>query len=295
MFSVGRLIFRTTGVMSNRGLAKNSRKIGEAIADVAKKSGGNIEEVQLEKILSDTIGKKSAKKIQFVDKDTFIAQARKNGVASEKELENSLDFMDAAAVADKYGGKGYVYIKKGAEDLNEKPGIVAHELQHALSFSFGKSSIPERFLGKFSLGRKYIDKTSLKMNSMGVQGKYLELYEDAFNNLRLGKNFDEGEIKNLLYSKGILKIGEDKKNARILKLLRKMYKDEVRSYTVQAQTNKAFGQDSYANVYEKFTENFKSLIKDIRQEEKHVRANRVRKFFGLKPDTAKEQEIICCG
>jgi len=285
MVSVGRLIFKATGVMSNRGLAKNSSKIGKAIADVAKKSGGNVEVTQVEKIIVDTLGKKGAKRIKVVDKDAFIRQVQKNDVASTKELESSLDFMDAAAVADKYTGKSSVYIKEGSADINEKAGLVAHELQHALGFSFGKSNLVQRILGEFPLGRKYIDKSMQKIKSLGIQGKYQELYQEAFNNLRLkpNGNFNEGEIKELLYSRGILKAGEDKQNLRILKALRKMYKDEARSYTIQAETNKALGQDLYAKVYEKFTENFKSLVNDIGQEAKHVRTNRTRKFFGLKP------------
>ena len=40
MVSFGRFVFKATGVMSDKGLSKNSKKIGEAIASQMKKMEG---------------------------------------------------------------------------------------------------------------------------------------------------------------------------------------------------------------------------------------------------------------
>jgi hypothetical protein len=88
-----------------------------------------------------------------------------------------------------------------------------------------------------------------------------------------------------------LKIGEDKNNARILKALRHMFKDEMNSYAIQSETNKIIGRPLSTKICGNRSQNFKNMVSDLGQESKHISLNRIRKFFGLKPNIAKEQEI----
>lgn len=284
MVTLERLIFKATGVMSNRGLLKNSRQIGQRIAETMKHSGGEIKTAEVQRIVQDTVGKKAARKIEFVDRDTFVSRGLDVGVASKSELEQTLSFADGVASPNKYRRGANVFLKDGT-DNGETAGLIAHELEHALNHSFGKMSVPKGFLGKFSLGRKYIDKTIARQKELGLRGKYLDMYKELEGNLKTGKRFDIDTVRDLLYSKGILQVGKDKENRLILKMLRTAYKDEVRAYTIQAETNRAMGQEFAGKVYDMVVNEFNTLTKGVAQEAKNIRANRIRSFLGMNPKT----------
>lgn len=279
MVTLGRLIFKATGVLSNRGLVKNSRKIGERIAETARNNNGQVKIAEVRKIVEDTIGKKAASKIDFVDKDTMVKLAMDTGAFSEQEVKGTLDFASALTLPAKYKRSASIYLKG---DINnpDMAALTAHELHHALSFSSGKLSVP-KFMGKFSRGRKYMDKIAKYQKSCGFQEKSNELYKIALDNIRCGKNFTPETIKELLYSKGIIKVGEDKKNLRILSALSKMYKDEFRAYSLQAEVLNSLGQDG--SVYSRLAGEFDSLAKGLKSEVKQIRINHIKKFFGMKP------------
>lgn len=282
MVTLGRLIFKATGVMSNRGLLKNGRKIGQRIAETVQHSGGEIKPAEVQRIVQDTIGKKAARKIELVDRDTFVSRTLNLGSASKSELERTLSLADGIASPNKYRRGANVFIKDGT-DNGETAGIIAHELEHALNYSFGKMSVSKGFLGNFSWGRKYIDKATARQKELGLQGKYQDMYEELINNLKIRKSFDIDTVRDLLYSKGILQVGKDKENKLILKMLRTMYKDEVRAYSIQAETNRAMGQEFAGKVYDIVANEFKTLVNGVTQEAKNIRANRIRRFLGMRP------------
>lgn len=282
MLNLGRIVFKITGVMSNRGLVKNSCKIGQRIAETMQYSGGEIKPANVKRIVQDTIGKKVAEKIEFVDRDTFVSRSLDMGGASKSELEQMLSSAEAVTSTNNYCRGASVFIKDFTNNC-ETAGIIAHELEHALNDSIGKTSVLRGFLGKFSYGRKYIDKVIAKQEELGLQSKYQDLYSEMLSNLETGKRFDIDTVRNLLYSKGILQLGKDKENRLILKVLRNAYKDEVRAYTVQAETNRALGQKYLGKLYDIVANEFNILIKGIAQESKNVRANRIRTFLGMKP------------
>lgn len=284
MVTLGRLIFKATGVMSNRGLLKNSRQIGQRIAETMKHSGGEIKAAEVQRIVQDTVGKKAGRKIQFVDRDTFVSRGLDVGVASKSELEQMVSFADGVTSPNKYRRGANVFIKD-CTDNGETAGLIAHELEHALNHSFGKMSVLKGFLGKFSLGRKYIDKAISRQKELGLQGKYNDMYKELEDNLKTGKRFDIDTVRDLLYSKGILQVGKDKENRLILKNLRMAYKEEVRAYTIQAETNRAMGQEFAGKVYDMVANEFNTLTKGMAQEAKNIRINRIRSFLGMKPKT----------
>lgn len=277
MVTLGRLVFKATGVMSNRGLLKNSHQIGQRIAETMKHSGENI---NVKRIIQDTVGEKAARKIQFIDRETFVRRAMDTGGVSRSELEQALNVADGITLFNKYGRGADIFLREGT-DNGEIAGIIAHELEHALNYSFGKMSVPKGFLGKFSWGRKYLDKAVARQKELGFQGKYQDMYEKLLGNLKTGKRFDINSVRDLLYSKGILQVGKDKENRLILKMLRTSYEDEARAYTVQAETTRAMGHAG--KVYDMVANEFNTLTKGVAQEAKNIRTNRIRSFFGMKP------------
>lgn len=212
------------------------------------------------------------------------------GGASKREVEQMLSIADGATQSNKYCRGASVFLKDSVND-SESAGVIAHELEHALNYSFGKTSVQKGFLGKFSYGRKYIDKVIAKQKELGLQSKYQDLYEELISNLQTGKRFDIDTVRNLLYSKGILQLGKDKENRLILKMLKIAYKDEVRAYTVQAETNRALGQKYLGKVYDIVANEFNTLINGVSQESKNIRANRIRTFLGMKPKTHVQSAV----
>ena len=65
MVSLGRLVFKATGVMSKKGIVKNCKKVGQKVAERMQETGGKIDNTEIQQILSDTIGKKAASKIKI--------------------------------------------------------------------------------------------------------------------------------------------------------------------------------------------------------------------------------------
>lgn len=291
MINFGRLIFKTTGVMSNRGLLKNSHQIGQRIAETMKHSGGEIKPAEVQQIVQDTVGKKAARSIEFVDRDTFLSHSLDLGGASKSKLEQMLSFADGVSSPNKYRRGAKVFIKS-ATDNDQTAGIIAHELEHALNASFGKMSMLKVILGKFSWGRKHIDKTIARQKELEVQGKYLDMYKELEDNLKTGKRFDIDTVKDLLYSKGILQVGKDKENRLILKFLRIAYRDEARAYATQAETNRAMGQEYFGKVYDIIANEFNTLTKGMAQEAKNIQANRIRSFLGMKPKTHVQSAVL---
>lgn len=289
MGSLGMMVFKATGVMSKRTMAKVNNKIMKSIVDVAKNQGGDIKASQVEKILTDTLGAKRAKKIQIVDQDAFIKQANKNGALSEKEVADTINSCGGVATADKYAESIKVYINEGAMSPEVKAGTYMHELQHALYGSFSKDSIVPRVFGKFPSGRKYIDKIMEKGKPLELQDKYLKLYDDVYSMV-------EGDYsiaaKDLLYGQHIIELGEDKISTQVLKVLRRQCKDEARSYALQSKTEEALGHIGLAEYLKVFAEKFTELEKGIGKETKHIRKNRARSFLGLNPNTFKEQLLV---
>ena len=301
MVSIGRLIFKATGVMSNRGLVKNSSKIGTAIAEKMWQSGGKIESADVHKIISDTIGKKASSKIKFLNsresaQDFMLKQGLK-----QKDINQAFDACAALTAPEKYRRHARIYINEPylnslAEENPILPAIVgtnalAHEIQHAISFTSGYLSVP-KLIGKFKFGRKMIDKANEKSLKYNLQAKYMDLYTMAVKKYNAGMSLNVKDIKELLYSKGILTPGKDKENTYILRYLKKVYADEVRSYNAGfAAAAKYAGIDIPVDA-KNVISLYKNLSEGAAQELKHTRMNQIKRFLGIKPDMSREENII---
>lgn len=301
MVSLGRLVFKTTGVMSNRGLMKNSRKIGTAIAERMKQSGGTIETQEVEQIISDTIGKKAARKIKiFGSKDVARAymEKQKNKAA---DIEQIFKEAGGVTIPENYSRRAGVYLNRSCIDefvggnsqlaSAFEVNTLAHEIQHAMTATSGKTSL-QKSIGRFSFGRKLIDKVVQKARNLDLQKKYMDLQLECMETIQKGKPVSEAEIIKTLYAKGILQVGKDKENAFILKYLKRVYEDEYRSYRVGNEAMTAFLDSIMPERIIHVNDLYRDLVKVTGKELKHARLNQVRRFFGFKTNTAREQAII---
>ena len=298
MVSLGRLVFKATGVMSNRGVMKNSRKIGTAIAEKMKQTGGKIESQEIEQIISDTIGKKAARKIKIVDSKTAMREEMVNAGEKIKDIDKMFECAAGVTHPANYSRKASVFVNE--EFLTAtfpgmtstlKANTLGHGIQHAISNTSGRMGL-YKLKGHFSFGRKMIDKKMNKAKALDLQTKYVELQDICLKSLLSGKQVSEADIVKTLYSKGILQVGKDKENAFILKNLRDVYKDECRSYKVgyeAFETCRGVKNPKQVNEIINLYENF---VKATNKELRHARLNQVKRFFGLKPSTAREQAII---
>lgn len=298
MVSLGRLVFRATGVMSNRGVMKNSRKIGTAIAEKMKQTGGKIESQEIEQIISDTIGKKAAKKIKIVDSKTAMREEMVNAGEKIKDIDKMFECAAGATHPDHYSRKASVFVNE--EFLTAtfpgmtsalKANTLGHEIQHAISNTSGRMGL-YKLKGHFSFGRKMIDKKMNKAKALDLQTKYVELQDICLKSLLSGKQVSEADIVKTLYSKGILQVGKDKENAFILKNLRDVYKDECRSYKVGYEAFETFNGTKNPKQVNEILNLYENFVKATNKELRHARLNRVKRFFGFKPNTAREQAII---
>ena len=168
---------------------------------------------------------------------------------------------------------------------------LAHEIQHAISFTSGYLSVP-KLIGKFKFGRKMIDKANEKSLKYNLQAKYMDLYTMAVKKYNAGMSLNVKDIKELLYSKGILTPGKDKENTYILRYLKKVYADEVRSYNAGfAAAAKYAGIDIPVDA-KNVISLYKNLSEGAAQELKHTRMNQIKRFLGIKPDMSREENII---
>ena len=294
MVSIGRLVFKATGVMSNKGVVKNTNKIGNAIVEKMRLSGGNIENAEVQKIISDTIGKKAARKIKIIEsldevKHFLLKQGRKT-----EDVKEALDKAGAFTSGENYKRQSIIFVNDDSFKLlsGENPELLSfmrvnslvHEIQHALSGTFGYLSLP-KLKGKFAFGRKMIDKDIEKMLKSELQSKYVKLQMECLEKMGKGESFGNNDIIKLLYSKGILTPNKDKENAYILKSLKNVFADEVRSYTVGFEAAcKYSGLDAYPDFVKNIISVFKNLSEATGQELKHIRRNQIKRFFGINHD-----------
>ncbi len=253
-----------------------------------REAAGEISIDNVHQIISDTVGKKAANKITISNskeaaRDFFFKQ----DIASEKDLNNAFESAIGFLIPAKYKRQGFVFVNKNIASGGMAANALTHEIQHALSLTSGRRGL-YLLKGKFSLGRHFIDKEISKMKELGVQDKYIKMQEYCFALFNSGKQVNPSVVRDLLYSKGILKKGETKKNLFILKQLKSAYKDEVRSWTVglyaheKYEGSKIINSDLCLNI-------FKSLMNGVSQEAKQLKFDRFRKFLAIKPP---EKEIL---
>ena len=321
MLSLGRLVFKATGVMSKKGIVKNCKKVGQRVAERMQETGGRIENKEIQQILSDTIGKKAASKIKITgDKESFLEACRKNlGLP-----DNVSEYMYASSLSAAIPARGsgaLVNLRLAKLSNKQIANLSSHELEHGLYYSFSSSAKKARLINKTSWGRKLIDKMMKKAPEVNEKCTVLQtkLISEIGNLGCSATGFTKGtsgistlleksgckskkelqeKIRQMLYHENIISAGKEKDNAFVLKQLIGGLKDEKRAYTTGAFSEKYWnnlqGEDlkGLVSKSELNATLYGEAIKVLKQELRHTRLNQVKRFFGFKPNTAREQAII---
>lgn len=284
MVRIGRILYNMTGVMSNKGLVKNSRKIGDAICDTMKAADGTITPQQIKEIITDTIGKKGASRIKILDsyEDTKKFVLEQGGI-SLQEFDDFYKEILGCSGPHRYKREAILHLKpkelippecpKELLDEATLANVITHETQHAIAATSGKDSFIKKF-SKLSFVRKYLDKQINLQEKLGLQGIYTNMQLAAFSETSSVFKKPEELIRSFL------KEGDDKNNLFIIKNLIKLYKDEIRSYNVGF---KAYGRYKGVTLEGKnFVERvFEKLVEALKQERSVIRKNQLKRFFGL--------------
>lgn len=321
MVSLGRLVFKATGVMSKKGIVKNCQKVGQKVAERMQETGGKIDNIEIQQILSDTIGKKAASKIKIAgDKESFMQACCKNLSLPDNIAEYMYNSSLSAAIPAR-GNGALVNLRLANLPKKQIANTVSHELEHGLYYSFSSAAKRTKLINKTSLGRKYIDKMMQKAPDVNVKGTVLQtsLVSEIGNLGYSALGFTKGtskistlleksgceskqelqeKIRKMLYSKNIISIGEEKDNAFLLKQLIGSLKDEKRAYTAGAFSekywNNLLGKDlnGLLSKSELNASLYGEAVNVLKQELRHTRLNQLKRFFGLKPNNAREQAIV---
>lgn len=106
------------------------------------------------------------------------------------------------------------------------------------------------------------------------------------------------KIRNLLYEKKVLEIGNDTQNNFVLKEIIGAYKDESRAYNAGAHIERLYRQGLQDGSHIATTKSevvadiYDEAVQVMKKERRHIQKNRLREFFGLKANRSKEQEIV---
>lgn len=284
MTRIGRMVYNLTGIMSNKGLVKNSRKIGDAICDTMKAADGNITSGQIKEIIEKTIGKKGASRIHIIDSvDDVKKHVLENDGCTLDEFEHFYAECLGCSAPYKYKRESILHIKPKELIAADCPpemldkatlaDIITHETQHAMSASSGKQDFIKKF-HKLPFVRKFIDKQIALQKKLGIQTIYTDLQIEGFQT----PNFDKTKAKELIQSK--LTTGDDKNKLFIIKNLINLYKDELRSYNVGFSTHSRYLGQKLPGEKTVF-DMFENLVKALKQEKTSVRKHQIKSFFGL--------------
>lgn len=289
MVTLGRLVFKATGVLSNRGLAKNSRIIGEKIALTAKSNGGKLNTAEVKKIVEDTVGKKVASRINFLDRGAFKEQALKQGIP-EAYIDDAFRNFAGITSPSKYARCADIFINENFAQGANGVNIVTHELQHALSHTTGKLSVRRGIFGKFSRGRKYLDKIEAKSAQADIDNKYMLPYISAIQQTQAsGKAITLEEARQLLSEEAGLIAGNNKENIYILKKLKAFYQDEARSFSAGFGAADVY-RGSTLPIYQEQILTMQNLSLAAKQELRQARLSRIKSFLGIKHKTSPIQQ-----
>lgn len=264
-----------------------------------KQNAGKISNDEIKLAIDETVGVKAGKKIKiFKNKDEAVQFNRENNLCSDEELEQTYNAVLGFTAPSRYKRSSGILIRDDItpEALTDLPpgilpNVITHEVQHAMSYSFGKLSL-EKALGRFSLGRKILDNRYQRLNNIHHQEKYMAIQELALEE-KFGRKTDNlvQVLKELLWSKGILNPNDNKNNNLLLHYLISVYKDEARSYTVGCKIGDAYAGIT-TNQGKLLSDLYDDIVKALKQEKRHVQLNRIKSFFGFKPNNRRELDMI---
>ena len=156
MITIGRLVYKASGIMSKKGIVKNSEKIGRKLADEIKTGEGKVKIDRIFELLERTIGKKKASNIIITDDfETFRDFARKNCKMSDDVIEDTFKHSLSLVMPPGKNGKTLLSLRTSNTTTTESLNITAHELEHVLYNNVSFSTKISRFIIKNMSDKKY--------------------------------------------------------------------------------------------------------------------------------------------
>jgi hypothetical protein len=224
------------------------------------------------------------------------------------------------------GGKSLVNLKPALYKSNEFVNVSAHELEHAMTFTFSKEACKTRKLNKLRQKHpdlikqnneaklnvlKYINAKNMALESellydiLGVENYAIGLsnYEHGYSGLlKQTKSTSQKDIyeriRQILYGYNILEAGKNKANKYTIQLLKASIKDEKRAYSAGGSAERSWydlcgtNPEGKANFSELNAMLHKDAVSVLNQELWHNRLNQLKEFFGITPSTKREDKIF---
>ena len=330
MYKIGELLFRTTGLLTKRGVMRKSTEIGEAISGTIAKNG-KIAQNDITEIIGNTLGRKSSKINITFDKESFVTGIQENLRLPQDMGEMLYNNVKAASIPRAYGEKVIVNLPlEKIDNTIEFANIVPHEFEHALFQAFTPlrkidpivMRLTDRFkkYQKIPFVRKYFEwaesmeqkanplsaklqgglicEVGHNFNSFTQISEHTKSIEGLLSQCKC-KTIEElhEKIRELLYKREILNVGDFKSNYIFSRAFKHVLKDESRAYTVggssQKMLLKSLGKTSENATYSELNSMlFDEAIKILKQESKSNLKNRLRQIFGFKTNTQRESAII---
>jgi len=302
MITIGRLIYKATGVMSKKGIMKNCKAIGKTLADEIQTTGGKIEAKRVSELLEQTIGKKKASKITIAeDLDTFKAFAKENLNLTEEIAEEFYKSSLSAAIPPGRTGKSLLNLRLKNINPDIDLNIISHELEHLLYHNISlNAKISHAII-------KAIPKKTYQNMLNRVSGLYNETMLDFQNELikqsKLGSNAVYGITDQKAGLAGLLKqtgfesrealhdairtsIRQDillphcnSINLDLIKNIKKAIQDEARAYKVGGAVQHYFAPSETINKSEMLAQLYDEAAIVLKGEVKNQRNNIWRKLF----------------
>ena len=241
MITLGKMIYKLTGYMTKKELVRNARAVGKQACTRMQETGRNLSHTEISEILSGVIGKKGAAKIEISgDKASFIKAYMENFGVTKSHAENMANRCLYAAIAKGMGNKTHLNLRIGDMPISQRVNVISHETEHALHRTFSFDILLTKLFGKTSIGRKYLQKAKANTEVLNEKGARLQLnlinrltgWNDGAGGiaseisrtdalLEITKCTDKQmlreKIRNLLYEKKVLEIGNDTQNNFVLK------------------------------------------------------------------------------
>lgn len=304
MITLGRLIYKATGVMSKKGIVKNCEKIGKTLAGEIKTNGGNVEVKRVSELLEQTIGKKKSAKITIAeDLDTFKAFAREHLSLSDEVAETHFRYSKSAVIP---GKNGKVLLSLRLKNMNEAQALntTSHELEHVFYNTVSSDNamilairkcIPENILNNIQKRHSsFINDTILDFQCALIEKSNLGSASSRLQDFTEHKAGIEGLLKQTGFKtreqlqdsirtvirQDIILPHNNGINLDLLKILRKGIQDEARAYKVGGRVLGHFTPNENISKSEMLGQLYDEAAIVLKGEIKNQRKNRWRKLFG---------------
>lgn len=304
MISLGRMIYKATGIMSKKGIMKNCEKIGCTLADEIKAGGGKVDPKRVHELLSKTVGKKKASKITIADDlDTFKTFAKEHLKMSD-EVANIIFLHSKSAVIP--GKNGKVLLSLRLKNMNEAQALntTSHELEHVFYNTVSSDNAIIRAIRKCI--PEDILKNIQKSHNSDINNSMLDFQTALISKSNLGstsstlQDFTEHKagIEGLLKQTGfktreqlhdtirtvirqdIILPHNNGRNLGLLKILRRGIQDEARAYKVGGRVLGYFTPNENISKCEMLGQLYDEAAIVLKGEIKNQKKNRWRKLFG---------------